>query len=176
VSLCEFQPVREELGGSYSPAVLTYTYALPEERYRALLNFVAAPERVRELDRELRHILDSVRANGASPAELARAATIQRRQHETALEDNQYWLTTIGTFARLGIPLDKIPAPYGDRRLTPAELRDAAQRYLPSDVYVHLTAMPKDSTLYTRKDTTTSSTPTNLSARSAAPLHGSLLH
>lgn len=111
----------------------------------------------------------------------ARAATIQRRQHETALEDNGFWLDVIGIYARLGIPLDKIPAPYGDRRLTPEELRDAAQRYLPNDVYVHMTAMPKDSTLAVKTDSTaktdsTTAPPTHLSTRRAAPSRGSLPH
>ncbi|HEU4588177.1 MAG TPA: insulinase family protein [Gemmatimonadales bacterium] len=168
--------LREELGGTYSPMVNAFTYALPEEHYRALLAFVAAPERVSELDRELRHILDSVRAKGATAAELARAATIQRRQHETALEDNQYWLSTIGTFHRLGIPLAKIPDPYGSRPLTPAELRDAAQRYLPTDVYVHLKALPRDSTLAEKGDSVSGSAASHLSAGHLAPRNQWLPH
>jgi len=99
-------------------------------------------------------ILDSARAKEATPAELTRAMTIQRRQHETALQDNGYWLNTIGLYGRLGIPLDKIIDPYGTVAMTPSAFRAAAQRYLPSDVYVHITGMPRDSTSYTRRDST----------------------
>ena len=140
--------LREQLGGTYSPMVTSLTYALPEEHYRALFGFLSAPERERELDRELKHILDTVRTRGASAAEIVRAETIQHRQHETALQDNQYWLNAIGAYHRLGIPLDKIPDPYAHRHVTPDELKTAAERYLPKDVYVHLVAMPQDTALY----------------------------
>ena len=140
--------LREELGGTYSPGVNSFTYALPEERYRVLMSFLTAPERMHELDKELRKVLDTVRIGGASQAELARAATIQRRQLETALEDNSYWMRTIGLYDRLGIPLDEISTPYSGAVVTPQSIADAARRYLPDDLYIHITAMPKDSTSY----------------------------
>ncbi|MBX6330225.1 MAG: insulinase family protein [Gemmatimonadaceae bacterium] len=136
--------LREELAGTYGVQLSTYTYALPEERYRIGASFVAAPERMRELNRELMRIVDSLRTYGASAAELARAATIARRMHETQLQANGYWMRTIGTYARLGIPLDRIPDPYGSHEVTPAELTDAVRRYLPDDFYIHFTAMPRD--------------------------------
>ncbi|MBX6333268.1 MAG: insulinase family protein [Gemmatimonadaceae bacterium] len=153
--------LREELGGTYSPLVTGYTYQLPEagqssERYRVLGGFDAAPERMRGMWKAFTAILDSLRTNGARPDELKRAATIQRRQHETALQENTYWLSALQRYSRLGIPLEKIVAPYGTRSVTPNELQLAAQRYLPSDVYIHATQMPRDSTLYTKADTTTS--------------------
>ncbi|MBX6331755.1 MAG: insulinase family protein [Gemmatimonadaceae bacterium] len=149
--------IREELAGDYSPQVLGYTYLLPEagqssERYRVLGGFMSAPERMRALWKEFQGILDSLRTNGPRPDELARAATIERRQHETALQENAYWLNALKLYNRLGIPLDQIIAPYGKAPVTPKELQLAAQRYLPNDVYVHVTSMPKDSTLYIRAD------------------------
>jgi zinc protease len=140
--------LREELGGTYSPYVGSQTYALPEERYRVMIGFDAAPERMHQLNRELMNILDTLRARGVSAAEASRVATVQRRQLETRLQDDDYWMTTIGTYSRLGVPLDRIPAPYPERAVTPAELADAAKRYLPDDVYIHFTAMPQDSTSY----------------------------
>ncbi|MBX6330622.1 MAG: insulinase family protein [Gemmatimonadaceae bacterium] len=162
--------IREELAGDYSPLVTGYTYLLPEagqssERYRVLGGFMAAPERMRALWKELTGILDSLRAHGAQPAELVRAATIARRQHETALQENAYWLKALKLYNQLGIPLDQIVAPYGTVPITPEELKLAAQRYLPSDVYIHVTRMPKDSTLYTRVDTTTPTAPPRLARR-----------
>jgi hypothetical protein len=77
---------------------------------------------------------------------------VQQRQLQTRLQDNDYWMTTIGNYSRLGIPLDKIPAPYPERVVSSAELIVAAKRYLPGDAYVHLTAMPEDSSSYARHD------------------------
>jgi zinc protease len=138
--------LRQELSGTYSPFVSSETYALPEERYRVALEFDAAPERIGELNVAMMRVVDSLRSNGVSAAEAARAATVQRRQLETRLEDDNYWMATIGTYIRLGIPLDAIPAPYGDHTVTPDEVQAAARRYMPEDAYFHLTLVPRDST------------------------------
>ncbi|MBX6331729.1 MAG: insulinase family protein [Gemmatimonadaceae bacterium] len=144
--------LREELAGTYSPFVTSETYALPDEHYRVLIAFDAAPERMHELNRALMKLLDTVRTTEVSAAEAARAATIQRRQLETRLQENDYWMNAIGQYTRLGIPLDKIPAPYPEQEVTPAELEAAAKRYLPDNSYIHVTAMPEDSTSYTKAD------------------------
>jgi zinc protease len=144
--------LREQLGGTYSPYVGSETYGLPEERYRVLVAFDAAPERMHDLNHEMMHVLDSLRVHGVTAAEATRAATVQKRQLETRLQSNDYWMTAIGGDLRLGIPLDRIPAPYPEAKVTPAELQTAAKRYLPSDAYVHLTALPEDSSSYAKQD------------------------
>ncbi len=147
--------LREELAATYSPFVTSETLALPDEHYRVLIAFDAAPERMHALNRELMRIVGSLRTNGVTAAEATRAATVQRRQLETRLQSNAYWMGMIGQYHRLGIPLDEIPAPYPEQEVTPAELQAAAKRYLPDDVYLHLTMMPSDSTSYAKRDSTT---------------------
>ncbi|HEY9479434.1 MAG TPA: hypothetical protein VIP79_05065, partial [Gemmatimonadaceae bacterium] len=51
-----------------------------------------------------------------------------------------------------GLPLDRIVSPYGSESLTPGVLQAAATRYMPRDVYVQVTAMPSDSTIYTKAE------------------------
>ncbi|HEX6535709.1 MAG TPA: insulinase family protein [Gemmatimonadaceae bacterium] len=146
--------LREELAGTYSPFATSETLALPDEHYRVLIAFDAAPERMHQLNKELMTILDALRTKGVTAADAARAATVERRQLETRLQTNSYWLNAIGEFHRLGIPLDEIATPYPEREVTPAELQAAAQKYLPDDVYLHLTLMPEDSTSYGNRDST----------------------
>jgi len=141
--------IREELSGDYSPTVSAFTYSLPiegesSERFRVLGGFTSVPERMHSLWKEYVAILDSVRARGATQDELDRAATISRRQHETALESNEYWMNAIQRDDRLSIPLGRIIDPSASRSITPSELQEAARRYLPKDVYIHLTAVPRD--------------------------------
>jgi zinc protease len=147
--------LREELGGTYSPFISSRTYALPDEHFRVLIGFDAAPERMPQLNRELLTILDAVRTKGVSAVEATQATAVQRRQLETQLQNNSYWMNTIGEYHRLGIPLDKILTPYPEREVTPVELEAAAKHYLPKDVYLHLTVMPRDSMSYARGDSTT---------------------
>ena len=144
--------LREELSATYGVTVVDRTYPLPKEHYQVLINFDAAPDRMARMIREMHAILDSVRTNGATPQELSLVATIQRRLLETQLQDNDYWMQRIGVFDRLRIPLDRIVAPYSDRTMTPAELSATARRYLPDDVYIHMVAMPQDSTIDTATD------------------------
>ena len=144
--------LREDLSATYSPQVQAYTYALPDEHYRVLITFDAAPRRMKELNRELDGIVESLRSRTATQDEVARASLVQRRQLENQLQEDDYWMRTIGLYDRLSIPLDRIPDPYAGGEVTPSELREAVERYLPKDVYIHITAMPRDSTLYTSPD------------------------
>ena len=144
--------LREQLGGTYSPQVVARTYLLPPEHYRILVNFNAAPERANELDREMFGILDSLRAVGASAAELANRSLIQRRRLETELQDDHYWLETLALYDRLGIPFDRIVSPFPDSVVTSDDFRAAAKRYMPSDVFIHMMAVPRDSTIATRAE------------------------
>ncbi|MBX6331388.1 MAG: insulinase family protein [Gemmatimonadaceae bacterium] len=146
--------LREELAGTYSPFIRSETLALPDEHYRVLIAFDAAPERMHQLNLALMKLLDTVRTKGVTAAEAARAATIQHRQLETRLQSNAYWLNAIVQYHRLGIPLDRIPSPYPEQEVAPAELQAAARQYLPDDVFLHVTMMPEDSTSYAH-DTST---------------------
>ena len=144
--------LREQLAGTYSPSVSSQTYAIPDERYRFFVTFDAAPERMHDLNHEMMNVLDSLRTRGVTLAEATRAATVQQRQLQTRLQDNDYWMLTIGNYSRLGIPFDRIPSPYPERVVSPAEIMSAAKLYLPSDAFIHLTAMPEDSSSYAKHD------------------------
>jgi len=151
--------LRQELGATYSPVVESYTYMMPEERYRLMVYFDAEPRRMHQLNKELMAVLDTVRTHEVSAADATRASAIQHRQLEIRLQDNEYWMTTIGTYLRLGIPFDKIPAPYPEATVSPAEILTTARRYLPDWELFHYTMMPSDSTSYTTPGSTSHLTP-----------------
>jgi zinc protease len=137
--------LREQLGGTYGVAVSGDTYRLYDEHFRVLISFQSAPERMRELTKEMQGILDSLRAHGATAAELAKGARIQQRRLEAQLQDNRFWLAQLELYNRLRLPLDRIVAPYPAGSLTPDELVQAAARYLPETSAIHLTNAPRDS-------------------------------
>jgi zinc protease len=154
--------LRERRGGTYSVAVQEQTYADPEEHYRIGLSFDAAPEAMDTMQDALFTVLDSVRSRGASLEELGKVAAIQRRTHEMALQDPRYWLRAIELYDRLKIPFDRITAP-PLAALSPADIRKAAQDYLPAGSFIQLTMLPTDSSSVTpddsrraRSDSTTS--------------------
>jgi zinc protease len=144
--------LRERMGGTYGVAVRDRTYADPEEHYRVSLSFDAAPERMDAMLDAFSAVLDSVRARGATPAEIAKVAAIQRRTREEALRNNQYWLGWIERYDRLDIPFDAILAAPA-ATLTPADVRAAARHYLPASSYVQFTMLPTDSSYLVRDST-----------------------
>jgi zinc protease len=140
--------LREALGGTYGVGVFPYTYRLYDEHFRVLVGFHSEPARMRELTREMFTIIDSLRTSGATVAELARAALIQRRRLETQLQSNRFWLERIALYHRLSIPLDRIVSPYSAEPVTPEEAEAAARKYLPEAAYLHVIAEPSDSTMH----------------------------
>jgi zinc protease len=144
--------LRERMGGTYSVGVREYTYFDPEPHYRLEFTFDAAPERLDEMTDALLAVLDSVRARGAPAAELRKAASIQRRTHEVALQDNQYWVQAIERYDRLRIPFARI-SELPTVALTPEEIRVAAQQYAPTKSFIHLTVVPADTSALAKDST-----------------------
>jgi zinc protease len=135
--------LREQMGGTYSVGVRDFTYLDPAPHYRLEFNFDAEPKRMPAMTDALLAVLDSVRARGAPAVELRRAAAIHRREREVALQDNHYWVQALALYDQLGIPLARIAEP-PESVLRPEELRAAAERYLPTRSFIHLTLMPVD--------------------------------
>jgi len=135
--------LREELSATYGVGVQDMTYPLPREHYRLLFSFDAAPERRHEVTDELFAVLDEIRTKGVTAAELERVKSIRGRSLEVQLQNNQYWMSRIGTHQRLGLPLDAIVAP-PRVEVTPEEMAEVARRYLPEKVYIHLATIPKE--------------------------------
>jgi len=145
--------LRKRMGGTYAVSVLDETYADPEEHYRVGLMFDAAPQRVDTLQNALFAVLDTLRSASIGPSELVKVVAIMRRTREVALQNNQAWLNAIELYDRLKIPFDRIVAP-DIAPISAADLRAAAQHYLPATAYILFTALPRD-TSYLAKDTLT---------------------
>jgi zinc protease len=135
--------LREHLGGTYSVGVSPSLYANPQEHYQIRINFDAAPDRIDTLIDVMMQQIDSIRTHGASAEELTDIMTIQRQSQLRQLQSNRVWMQAIQQYDRLGIPFDKIVAPTRED-LTPEQLKTAAQRYLPSMAYIHMTYLPRD--------------------------------
>jgi zinc protease len=89
--------------------------------------------------------IDSVRTRGASDDILARVHEIARRDHETRLRQNGFWLGQLGARQRDGEPLESILAfPDQIARVGSSAIREAARRYLQSDRYARFTLLPEE--------------------------------
>ncbi|MDP1569738.1 MAG: insulinase family protein [Vicinamibacterales bacterium] len=136
--------LREELGGTYGVSV-NYNNLLPQPGYGSItVSFGSAPENVATLTSAVLAEIERLRKEGPSPDDVARLQELERRELETSLRQNQYWLNSLQTVHLLGWDPAGI-ARRGARieALTPALLHDAIRAYLPLDRYTRVTLLPE---------------------------------
>ncbi|HXW06626.1 MAG TPA: insulinase family protein [Vicinamibacterales bacterium] len=138
--------LREELGETYSVSVGS-VQPLPQPGYgRIVVSFGAAPENV---DRMVERVMEEVRRlqkEGPSEDLTTRAKESARREHETALKQNGFWLGRLQS-AKL---LDRDPLLILKRMeridaITPALLHDVFRKYFPMDRNTVVTLVPEQS-------------------------------
>lgn len=136
--------LREELGETYSVSV-GLQQPLPQRGDgRISVSFGAAPE---NLEKMVERILQEVRRmqQGGPPADLvARAKEAARREYETSMKQNGYWLSRFQSAKLLGRDpmlilsrLQRIDA------ITPANVQEMFRKYFPEDRYTLVTLLPE---------------------------------
>jgi zinc protease len=129
--------LREEMGGTYGASVGGSIATRPVERYSVSVGFGCAPEEVEPLTAAVFEEIERLRAEPVDESYVHKLQEIQRRQRETDLEKNSFWVAALETYYSLGLDprllLDHDRLVAG---LTAEELRRAARRYLDEDRYV----------------------------------------
>jgi zinc protease len=109
-----------------------------------LVSFAGSPENVPGMTdrvlREVKHLQEE-----PPPATLV--ATVKetaRRQDETTLKENAYWLARLQALHRLGRdPSEIVTRPARIDAVTPADVQEAFKRYFPLDRYTVVTLTPE---------------------------------
>jgi zinc protease len=139
------EALRENLGGTYGVSVGPSATRDPQQSYRFTIGFGSAPERLEALTAAALAQIDSVKRFGTTPEYLNKVKEAALRSRETALKQNNYWISQIATFDQNGWRLEEIPD--GDKlisALTVADLQRAAQKYLRTDNYVRVSLYPEN--------------------------------
>ena len=137
--------LREDLSGTYGVSVRPALSRYPLERARFSIRFGSDPKRAAELAAVVFQQIDSLTAFGTTDKFLTKVRETQRRERETSLRENSYWLNLLESYARHGEDLRAI-RDYEARveGLSLAAIQAAAKRYLTSEAYVHVTLMPAE--------------------------------
>jgi zinc protease len=137
--------LREALGGTYSVNV-AYSNTQPQPGYGTMeVEFGSSPENV---DRLVQVVLDEVarlRAAGPAAGEVRSIQAMERRELETAMRQNAYWLNSLQTVHLLGwsplriaARLERVDA------LTPENVHAAFRKYFPAERYTVVTLLPEE--------------------------------
>lgn len=135
--------LREQLGGTYSARIASSGARVPYPSYVIQITYGSAPANVELLTRSVFAIIDSVKATGASAADLSKVQEQMRRAHEVSLTQNGYWLQNIAARDQAGEPLDGILSYHAMiTALTAEQIRQAARTYLDTTRYARFVLLP----------------------------------
>jgi zinc protease len=135
--------LREELGQTYTVSV-GLSEPLPQRGAgHVAVSFGAAPENIDKMQERVLQEVRKMQADGPSEDLVNRAKETAKRNYETALKQNSYWLSRLQTVHLF----DQDPALIVHRveridALTPASLQETFKKYLPMDRYTVVTLMP----------------------------------
>lgn len=104
------EQLREEMSGVYGVFAQGMPTHFPKQEYQFLVYFGCAPERVDELVKAALMEIDTVQKSGASEVNVNKIKELFKRQRETDLKDNKFWLTAISQSYQNGEDITELNA------------------------------------------------------------------
>ena len=136
--------LREDLGGTYGVNIGSSSAREPVPQYSISISFGADPQRLEALTKTVFEQIEKFKKEGPTAEELAKVKETQRREWETNLKRNGYWIGQIAARDRVGEPIaDVLSFPQRLNTATAAMLQTAAQKYLRMDNYVRVSLVPE---------------------------------
>ena len=139
------EELRERMSAVYNVDVSASTTAEPDTTYSLNVRFTAAPERVDALIDTVFAQIARLKAEGPSAETVAKVREQQRRERETAMETNAFWVGVLQYYyAHEAEPvLDVLRYDELVASLTPEAIREAARTYLDAGRHVRGVLLPE---------------------------------
>ncbi|HZK78189.1 MAG TPA: insulinase family protein, partial [Gemmatimonadaceae bacterium] len=139
------ETLREKLGGTYSPNVGGSCGREPRQEYSVQIGFGSSPDNVEPLYKATLALIDSLKANPVSQADVEKVKEEILRSHEVDVKTNTYWASNIVGRDQAGEDLGGLGSPYNDmvKALTPAMIQQAAQTYFNTANYARFVLLPE---------------------------------
>jgi zinc protease len=136
--------LREELGGTYGVSV-SYDNSLPQPGYGAMVvQFGSDPENIQKLTGEVLKEVERLKKEGPSADDVRRVQELERRDLETAMKQNSFWVGSLQTVHMLGWdPLSITRRQERIEKLTPELLHEVFRRYFPLERHTVVTLRPE---------------------------------
>ncbi|HUF84671.1 MAG TPA: insulinase family protein, partial [Acidimicrobiia bacterium] len=138
------ESLREDLGGTYGASASSSTALYPRPRFDIGVAFGCSPDRVDELVERVFAEIRKLKGEGVPDDLLAKIKEGQRRQRETDLEENGFWLSTLRFYDfHREDPGQILDLDTWIAGLTSDHIRDTARRYLDLENYVRVALLPE---------------------------------
>jgi len=137
--------LREALGGTYSVSASGSLSKYPKPEYQFSVNYGSSPDKAELLWKTVLAVIDTVKRDGATPAELQKVREQQLRTQEVSLKENSYWAGNISARLENGEDPRGLATYTRDyiEKLTSEQIRDAARRYLDLTRYARFVLLPE---------------------------------
>ena len=135
--------LREDLGGTYSVSA-DYSNTLPSPGYgTSAISFGSSPENAEKLTAAVLTEVKRLASEGPTAEDAAKVREQEKRELETSLKQNGYWLGGLQTL----ITLQRNPSLLASSHeridtITPERLKAAYQKYYPMNRYTVATLVP----------------------------------
>jgi zinc protease len=141
------ETLREKLGGTYSPSVGGSCQREPRQEYSVSVSFGSSPENVDVLSKAALNLIDSLKAQPVSQADVDKVKEEILRSREVEVKTNAYWLGNIGARDQAGEDLAGLGSAYDEmvKKLTPAMILEAARKYFDTANYARFVLLPETS-------------------------------
>ena len=136
--------LREELGGTYGVSV-GFDNPPPLKGYGAMvIQFGSSPENVDTLVAASMTEIERLKAEGPSVDDVNKVKEMERRELETSVKQNAYWMGSMQTVHMLGWdPVGITRRAERTEKLTPEILHGVFKKYFPMDRYTLVTLKPE---------------------------------
>jgi len=142
------ETLREKLGGTYSPNVGGGCSREPRPEYTIQIAFGSSPENVDLLSKAAFALIDSLKSNPPSQADVDKVKEQILRAREVETRQNAYWVGNIIARDEAGEDLGGLTTQYDDmvKQLTAAQLQQAAKQYFNTSNYAKFVLLPAGKT------------------------------
>ena len=138
------EKLREDLAGIYGGGMYGALNKHPYGHFSLGASLPCGPENVDKLITATHEEIEKMKASGPAVEDLNKVKETWRQQHEVNLKENNFWARQLLQSVELGIDLQNVLS-YEKRiaMLTPADVKDAASKYLDMKHYVQIVLNPE---------------------------------
>ena len=135
--------LREDMGGTYGVGAGANTAREPVPSYTIGISFGADPARLDSLTQTVFQQIARLQKDGVSAEEIAKVKETQKREWETAVKRNEYWVNQIAAKFDAGENVaDLLKVPERLDKITAAQIQAAAQ-LMRKDNFVRVSLLPE---------------------------------
>ncbi len=137
------ESLREEKSGVYTLGVQSSMSKYPFENYKFTIVYPCAPDNVDSLEKAALKEIEKIKTNGVEPKDLIKIKETQKRELETSLKTNGYWIAAIQNAVNYDRKLENILKQFDDiEKLSSKNIQDVAHKYCGKD-YIKVVLYPE---------------------------------